>query len=92
MLIVDRQSFKLTLFKDLKREKTYNIAVGKVGMDTPAGLYSIQNKAIDPAWRLCPYCEAETGATPPASSGRRRRRGSTTSEDAVAEASPRSSR
>jgi len=49
-------------------------------------------KAIDPAWRLCPYCEAETGATPPASSGRRRRRGSTTSEDAVAEASPRSSR
>ena len=49
-------------------------------------------KAVDPAWRLCPYCEAETGATPPASSGRRRRRGSTTSEDAVAEAPPRSSR
>src|SRR5215208_7054210 len=21
-------------------------------------------KAVDPAWRLCPYCEAETGATP----------------------------
>ena len=49
-------------------------------------------KPVDPAWKLCPYCEAETGATPPASSGRRRRRGSTTSEDAVAEASPRSSR
>src|SRR5215210_1141584 len=45
-------------------------------------------KAIDPAWRLCPYCEAETGAAPPSS--RRRRRGSTTSEDAVAEPSPRS--
>src|SRR3954463_4579344 len=49
-------------------------------------------KAVDPAWRLCPYCEAETGAAPPASTGRRRRRGSTTSEDAVAEAPPRSSR
>ena len=49
-------------------------------------------KAVDPAWRLCPYCEAETGVAPPASSGRRRRRGSTTSEDAVAEAPPRSSR
>jgi RNA polymerase subunit RPABC4/transcription elongation factor Spt4 len=47
-------------------------------------------KAVDPAWRLCPYCEAETGATPPASSARRRRRGSTTSEDAVVE--PRHSR
>ena len=49
-------------------------------------------KAVDPAWRLCPYCEAETGAAPPPSSGRRRRRGSTTSEDAVAEAPPGSSR
>ena len=48
-------------------------------------------KAVDPAWRLCPYCETETGVAPP-SSGRRRRRGSTTSEDAVAEAPPRSSR
>ena len=49
-------------------------------------------KAVDPTWRLCPYCEAETGATPPSTSSRRRRRGSTTSEDAVAEAPPRSSR
>jgi RNA polymerase subunit RPABC4/transcription elongation factor Spt4 len=48
-------------------------------------------KAVDPAWRLCPYCEAETSATPPASSSRRRRRGATTSEDVVAEAPPRSS-
>ena len=44
-------------------------------------------KAIDPAWRLCPYCEAETGAPPAAPRGRsRRRRRSTTSEDAVARA------
>ena len=48
-------------------------------------------KAVDPAWRLCPYCEAETSATPPSASSRRRRRGSTTSEDAVSEAPPRSS-
>ena len=48
-------------------------------------------KAVDPAWRLCPYCEAETGATPPSAGSRRRRRGATTSEDAVAEAPPRSS-
>ena len=43
-----------------------------------------RGKPIDPAWRLCPFCEAETGVAPPAaSSGRRRRRSSTTSEDAV---------
>ena len=44
-------------------------------------------KPIDPAWKLCPYCEAETGAVPP-SSARRRRRGGTSSEQAVAEAEP----
>jgi hypothetical protein len=49
-------------------------------------------KAIDPGWRLCPYCEAETAAAQPTGSSRRRRRSSTTSEDAVAEPSPRSSR
>ena len=31
-------------------------------------------KPIDPAWKLCPYCEAETGAVPPPSARRRRRR------------------
>ena len=28
------------------------MAVGAVGFDTPAGLYHIQNKAIDPAWHV----------------------------------------
>src|SRR5919112_1428723 len=31
------------------------------------------SKPVDPAWKLCPFCEAETGATPPPSSRRRRR-------------------
>ena len=52
ILIADRKNFKLKLYKGLKLEKTYGIAVGKVGMDTPAGLYNIQNKAIDPAWHV----------------------------------------
>src|ERR671927_13603 len=30
-------------------------------------------KPVDPQWKLCPYCEAETGATPPPSTRRRRR-------------------
>jgi len=50
VLIVDRQDFTLTLYKDLERAKLYEVAVGKVGMDTPRGLYQIQNKAENPDW------------------------------------------
>jgi lipoprotein-anchoring transpeptidase ErfK/SrfK len=52
ILIANRKTFKLTLYKNLKLKKTYGIAVGKVGMDTPAGLYSIANKAVNPAWHV----------------------------------------
>jgi lipoprotein-anchoring transpeptidase ErfK/SrfK len=52
ILIVNRGAFKLTLYKDLKLAQTYGIAVGQVGLETPAGLYHIQNKAINPAWHV----------------------------------------
>ncbi len=47
---VDRSNFRLTLFEDLKEVKSYPIAVGQAGLETPAGLYSIQNKQVDPSW------------------------------------------
>jgi lipoprotein-anchoring transpeptidase ErfK/SrfK len=52
ILVVNRGAFKLTLYKDLKLAKTYGIAVGQIGLETPAGLYHIQNKAINPAWHV----------------------------------------
>jgi lipoprotein-anchoring transpeptidase ErfK/SrfK len=52
IIIVNRGAFKLTLYKDLKPVKTYGIAVGQVGLETPAGLYHIQNKAVNPAWHV----------------------------------------
>jgi lipoprotein-anchoring transpeptidase ErfK/SrfK len=52
ILVVNRSAFQLTLYKNLKPAKTYGIAVGQVGLETPAGLYHIQNKAIDPAWSV----------------------------------------
>lgn len=52
VVTVDRGSFTLRLFKNLKLAKSYRIAVGKVGLDTPAGLYNIQNKAVNPAWHV----------------------------------------
>jgi lipoprotein-anchoring transpeptidase ErfK/SrfK len=52
VLIADRASFRLHVYKDLELAKTYRIAVGKAGNETPAGEYKIANKAIDPAWTV----------------------------------------
>jgi lipoprotein-anchoring transpeptidase ErfK/SrfK len=52
VIIVNRSSFKLTFYKNLKVHKTYGIAVGQVGLETPAGLYQVQNKAENPAWHV----------------------------------------
>jgi lipoprotein-anchoring transpeptidase ErfK/SrfK len=52
VIIVNRGQFKLRLFKNLKETESYGIAVGQVGLETPAGQYSIANKAINPAWHV----------------------------------------
>ncbi len=52
ILVVDRANFKLNLYRGLELAKSYGIAVGQVGLETPAGLYHIQNKAVDPAWTM----------------------------------------
>ena len=52
VLVVNRGSFQLTLYKGLKLAKTYRVAIGSVGYDTPSGLYNIQNKAVNPAWTM----------------------------------------
>lgn len=49
---IKRGAFQLSLYKRLKLVKTYPIAVGQVGLETPAGLYKIQNKAVNPAWSV----------------------------------------
>jgi hypothetical protein len=51
-IIVDRGARKLRLYRWLKPAKTYTIAVGQIGLETPAGLYHIQTKVIDPAWHV----------------------------------------
>jgi lipoprotein-anchoring transpeptidase ErfK/SrfK len=52
IIVVNRSQFRLRLFKDLKLHETYPIAVGQVGLETPAGQYKIANKAINPAWHV----------------------------------------
>ena len=52
LLVVDRGSFALRHYKNLKLQREYIVAIGAVGFDTPAGMYHIQNKAVNPAWSV----------------------------------------
>lgn len=51
-LTLDRSTFTLRLWKDLKLAKTYTVAVGMEGLETPEGLYDIQEKEENPVWRV----------------------------------------
>jgi lipoprotein-anchoring transpeptidase ErfK/SrfK len=51
-IYIDRGSFTLTLYDHLKRVKTYTIAVGQAGYDTPSGLYNLQTKEVNPTWHV----------------------------------------
>jgi lipoprotein-anchoring transpeptidase ErfK/SrfK len=51
-IVVNRPAFRLTVYDHLRPKKTYPVAVGKVGLETPAGLYHVQDKAINPAWHV----------------------------------------
>jgi lipoprotein-anchoring transpeptidase ErfK/SrfK len=52
VVTVDRPNFRLRFFKNLRLDKTYKIAVGQVGLETPAGLYHVQSKAVNPSWHV----------------------------------------
>jgi lipoprotein-anchoring transpeptidase ErfK/SrfK len=52
VIAVNRGAFQLTLYDHLKVVKTYHIAVGQVGLETPAGKYTIQDKQVDPVWNV----------------------------------------
>jgi lipoprotein-anchoring transpeptidase ErfK/SrfK len=52
VITINRATFRLRLWENLKLTKTYKIAVGRVGLETPAGLYHIQDKQINPAWHV----------------------------------------
>jgi lipoprotein-anchoring transpeptidase ErfK/SrfK len=51
-IVIDRGDFRLRFYKNLKLSHTYTIAVGRQGLETPAGLYSIQDKQVNPSWHV----------------------------------------
>jgi lipoprotein-anchoring transpeptidase ErfK/SrfK len=51
-IYIDRGSFTLRFYQHLRLEKSYPIAVGQQGLETPAGLYHAQDKQVDPSWHV----------------------------------------
>jgi lipoprotein-anchoring transpeptidase ErfK/SrfK len=51
-IYIDRGSFTLRFYHHLRLKKTYPIAVGQQGLETPAGLYHALDKQIDPSWHV----------------------------------------
>jgi lipoprotein-anchoring transpeptidase ErfK/SrfK len=49
-IVVDRNTFRLRFYDHLKLSKTYEIAVGMEGLETPAGLHHIEWEQVDPPW------------------------------------------
>ena len=51
-ITIDRSSFTLRFFHHLKLKRSYTIAVGQQGLETPAGLYHATDKQVDPSWHV----------------------------------------
>lgn len=49
-IAVSRSQKELRFFVKQKLAKTYQVAIGRIGFETPAGLYEIKTKAVNPAW------------------------------------------
>jgi lipoprotein-anchoring transpeptidase ErfK/SrfK len=49
-IIIDRHDHVLRFFEHLKLTRTFPIAVGRQGLETPQGLYDVQWKQTNPSW------------------------------------------
>jgi lipoprotein-anchoring transpeptidase ErfK/SrfK len=49
-IVIDRGAFKLRFYDHLKLSRTYEIAVGMEGLETPAGLHKIEWEQVNPPW------------------------------------------
>jgi lipoprotein-anchoring transpeptidase ErfK/SrfK len=52
LIVIERGAFRLTLYKHLRPVHTYTIAVGQQGLETPGGMYTVQDKQVNPSWHV----------------------------------------
>jgi hypothetical protein len=50
IVTVDKSTFTLRLFRRLRYDRSYSVAVGQPAYPTPEGLFSIQSKQVNPTW------------------------------------------
>jgi hypothetical protein len=64
---VSRGARLVRLFKHLRHVRTYQVAVGAAGYDTPAGLHHVQSKQVNPTWYVPnrPWAGSLAGQTIP---------------------------
>ena len=51
-LTLERSTYTLRFWRDLKLARTYTVAVGQEGLETPEGLYHLQSKEVEPTWNV----------------------------------------
>jgi lipoprotein-anchoring transpeptidase ErfK/SrfK len=51
-IYIDRGGYTLRFYQHLKLERSYTIAVGQQGLETPAGLYHATDKQVNPSWHV----------------------------------------
>ena len=52
VITIDRPSRRLRLFVHLRLLESYPIAIGRAGLETPAGLFHVQDKVVNPPWHV----------------------------------------
>lgn len=67
VVTIDRTTFTLRLFKRLRLAKSYKIAIGVAGLETPGGRYRVLDKQVDPVWHVPdkPWAGSLAGQTIP---------------------------
>jgi lipoprotein-anchoring transpeptidase ErfK/SrfK len=67
-ITISRSEKRLRLFVKLRLAKTYSIAVGRAGFETPSGLHRVYSKAVNPAWSAPEWAGEFAGKTIPGNS------------------------
>jgi hypothetical protein len=50
IITIQKSTFTLRLFRHLRYDRSYSVAVGQPAYPTPEGLFAIQSKQVDPTW------------------------------------------
>ena len=52
LVVINRSGFQLSYYRKLRLVKSYTIAVGQAGLETPAGMYTVRDKQVNPSWHV----------------------------------------